>query len=169
MAKVSFTIGAGPPSGRRRPVQHFQACTNIITPHSGPHVVQRPYDRGWSFLSLYQAFRASIICKRLHCFVYLCLLVLHPRSNGTVISLVMDCEVRLRVQTVPASDPVTSETHTAYMVLRQAVDGGPCFHASGWTLRDAIDNFCKWFGVDRRQIRILRPFLPLRMGSYDDQ
>ena len=79
----------------------------------------------------------------------------------------MESEVRLRVKTVPASDPVTHEAHTAYMVLRQEIDGGQCYHASGWTLRDAIGNFCEWFGVDRCQIMLLRPFLPLRVESYD--
>ena len=80
----------------------------------------------------------------------------------------MDC-VRLRVQTVPASDPVTHEAHTTYLVLRQDDEGGIRFHAPGWTLRDAIDNYCKWFKVDRCKIKILRPFLPLRMGRYDYQ
>lgn len=80
----------------------------------------------------------------------------------------MDC-VRLRVQTVPASDPVTHEVHTTYLVLRHYDEGGIRFHAPGWTLRDAIDNYCNWFKVDRRSIRILRPFIPQRIESYDYQ
>ena len=99
----------------------------------------------------------------IHTFVYL---VLHPRSNGTVIHVDMDC-IRLRVQTVPATDPVTNETHTAYLVFRKDDEGGIHFHASGWTLRDAIDSFCEWFKVDRHSIKILRPFLPQRMETYD--
>ena len=95
------------------------------------------------------------------------MLVLHPRSNGTVIRVEMDC-VRLRVQTVPASDPLTHEAHTTYLVLRQDDEGGIRFHAPGWTLRDAIDNYCEWFKVDRFRIKILRPFLPLRMERYDE-
>ena len=79
----------------------------------------------------------------------------------------MDC-VRLRVQTVPASDPVTHEAHTTYLVLRQDDEGGIRFHASGWTLRDAIENYCERFKVDRCMIKILRPFLPKRMERYDE-
>ena len=79
----------------------------------------------------------------------------------------MDC-VRLRVQTVPASDPLTHEAHTTYLVLRQEDEGGIRFHAPGWTLRDAIDNYCEWFKVDRCRIKILRPFLPLWMERYDE-
>ena len=77
----------------------------------------------------------------------------------------MNSEVRLRVLTVPTLDPVTLEAHTAYLVLRHHEDGGFCYHASGWTLQDAIDNLCAWFQVERAQIKILRPFLPYRMES----
>ena len=79
----------------------------------------------------------------------------------------MDCEVRLRVQTVLTSDPVTQEEHIAYSVYRQDKDGGMYQHVSGWTLKDAIDNYCKWFGVERGRIKILRPFLPQRVERYD--
>ena len=94
-------------------------------------------------------------------------LVLHPRSNGTVIRIVMECEVRLRVQTVPASDPVTHQSHIAYLVHRLDEETGIGFSAPGWTLRDAIDLFCSWFNVDRRRIILTRPFLPQRVEIYD--
>ena len=75
--------------------------------------------------------------------------------------------VRLRVQTVPAIDPVSLIPHTAYLVLRDDSDGGFYYHAPGWTLRDAIDNYCEWFKIDRNLITILRPFIPQRFESYD--
>ncbi len=75
--------------------------------------------------------------------------------------------VRLTVQTVPASDPVTREMHIAYTVLRQGLIGGEVEFAPGWTLRDAIDNYCTWFQVDRCCIGLNRPFLPQRVESYD--
>ena len=37
----------------------------------------------------------------------------------------------------------------------------------GWTLRDAIENFCEWFKVDRGQIILERPFLPQRVLCDD--
>lgn len=80
----------------------------------------------------------------------------------------MEC-VRLRVQTVPAFDPETHEKHTAYLVLRDDSDGGLVFNAPGWTLKDAIDIFCRRFKIERGQIRILRPFLPQRMDWYDNK
>ena len=80
----------------------------------------------------------------------------------------MNSEVRLRVRTVPTLDPVTLEAHTAYMVLCQNDEGGIRFHAPGWTLRDAIENYCNWFKVEPDQIKILRPFLPYRMERYDE-
>ena len=95
-------------------------------------------------------------------------LVLHPRSNGTVKSDVMDC-VRLRVQTVPTSDPETHEMHTAYTVLWQEDATGELLYASGWTLRDAIGFFCQWFRTDRCQIKLIRPFRPQRVAGNDYQ
>lgn len=80
----------------------------------------------------------------------------------------MDC-VRLRVQTVPASDPVTLEVHTAYNVLWPIKDTGRIICVPGWTLRDAIENLCNWFNIDRDHIELARPFLPQRMESYDCQ
>ena len=86
-------------------------------------------------------------------------LVLHPRSNGTVFCVVMD-KVWLRVKTVPTSDPITNEAHTAYTVLRHEQGAESLSCASAWTLRDAIDRFCKWFHVERQDIELHRPFLP---------
>ena len=80
--------------------------------------------------------------------------------------VVMDC-VRLRVQTVPASDPVTLEVHTTYFVMWPIKDTGETVYVPGWTLKDAIDNLCNWFHIDRDRIRLTRPFLPQRMESYD--
>ena len=79
----------------------------------------------------------------------------------------MNCEVRLRVQTVPVPDPITHEDHIAYTVLCADTDRGMALHAPGWTLRDAIDNYCSWFKVDRSSIRLIRPFSPQRLDSYD--
>ena len=87
-------------------------------------------------------------------------LVLHPRSNGTVINYVVMGKVRLRVQTVPATDPVTLLEHTAYTVILQ--DGGGLKCAPGWTLRDAIETFCEWFHIGRERVGVLRPFVPQR-------
>ena len=76
-------------------------------------------------------------------------------------------EVRLRVQTVPTLDPVSHQMHVAYTVLQQDVTAEhiPC--APGWTLRDAISLFCEWFQVDRANVKLIRPFLPQRMESYE--
>lgn len=75
-------------------------------------------------------------------------------------------KVRLRVQTVPALDPVTYQKHTAFSVFTE--NGGKFQHAPGWTLRDAIDTFCDWFKVDRDQIILERPFLPQRVLSDEE-
>ena len=73
--------------------------------------------------------------------------------------------VRLRVQTVPAWDPVTHLEHTAYTVILS--DGGELKCVSGWTLRDAIETFCKWFQIERWRICLLRPFLPQKSNFYE--
>lgn len=78
----------------------------------------------------------------------------------------MEC-VRLRVQTVPTSDPVTLERHTAYTVLSQDATAEVSLCAPGWTLRDAIDNFCDWFQIERAKIVLLRPFHPQKVESYE--
>ena len=70
-------------------------------------------------------------------------------------------KVRLRVLTVPALDPVTYQEHTTFCVSTEI--GGKQQHAPGWTLRDAIDNYCDWFKVDRNLIVLERPFLPQRV------
>ncbi len=74
-------------------------------------------------------------------------------------------KVRLRVQTVPASDPVTHQEHTAYNVIYQ--DGERMLLAPGWTLRDAIETFCEWFHVERELICIQRPFVPQSSYYYE--
>ena len=66
--------------------------------------------------------------------------------------------LRLRVQTVPALDPVTFQEHTAYTVVLNDSEIIMC--APGWTLRDAIETFCKWFQIERERICIQRPFIP---------
>ena len=74
-------------------------------------------------------------------------------------------KVRLRVQTVPALDPVTHQEHTAYTAI--ASDGDHLRLASGWTLRDAIEAFCDGFHVERESVCLLRPFFPQRSIYYE--
>lgn len=76
-------------------------------------------------------------------------------------------KIRLKVLTVPAFDPDSYQSHTAFCV--SSLLGGKLQHASGWTLRDAIDTYCKWFKVKRQQIILERPFLPQRVASDDYQ
>ena len=66
--------------------------------------------------------------------------------------------VRLMVQTVPATDPVTLQEHTAYTVI--AKNDGSLLVVPGWTLRDAIETFCDWFQIDRKDVCLHRPFIP---------
>ena len=75
-------------------------------------------------------------------------------------------KVRLKVLTVPALDPVSALEHTAFCVSTEM--GGELLHAPGWTLRDAVDLFCKWSKVNRDQIILQRPFLPQR-GLRDEE
>lgn len=74
--------------------------------------------------------------------------------------------MRLKVLTVPALDPVTYQKHTTFCVSTD--NGGEILHAPGWTLRDAIDTYCKWFKVDRDLIILERPFFPQRVLSDDE-
>lgn len=67
-------------------------------------------------------------------------------------------KIWLRVQTVPALDPVTHQEHIAYSVTLK--DGERLLYAPGWTLRDAIEIFCKWFHVAREDVSVQRPFFP---------
>lgn len=67
-------------------------------------------------------------------------------------------KLRLKVQTVPASEPITFSSHTAYDVIYQ--DGERLLYAPGWTLRDAIETFCEWFHVERERVCLQRPFFP---------
>ena len=73
--------------------------------------------------------------------------------------------MRLRVQTVPASDPVTHQEHTAYTVVLADSERLVC--VPGWTLRDAIESFCKCFHVERETICIQRPFVPQSIYYYE--
>ena len=72
-------------------------------------------------------------------------------------------EVRLRVQTVPALDPVSFEEHIAYTVMLLQPATGLLFSSSGWTLRDAIEFFCDMFHVNRDLVKPVRPFYPQRI------
>ena len=73
--------------------------------------------------------------------------------------------VRLMVQTVPATDPVTLKEHTAYNVI--AKDSDTLLVAPGWTLRDAIETFCEWFQIDRQDVCLHRPFIPQSYFYYE--
>ena len=73
--------------------------------------------------------------------------------------------VRLIVQTVPATDPDTLHWHTAYTVI--AYDNDKLLAAPGWTLRNAIETFCKWFHIDRQDVCLQRPFIPQSSISYE--
>ena len=75
-------------------------------------------------------------------------------------------KVRRKVLTVPALDPVTYQEHTTFCV--SADIGGQFQHAPGWTLRDAIDNYCNWFKEDRSNISLERPFFPQRVLSDEE-
>ena len=75
-------------------------------------------------------------------------------------------KVRLKVLTVPALDPVTYQEHTTFCVSAEI--GGQFQHAPGWTLRDAIDNYCNWFKEDRSNISLERPFFPQRVLSDEE-
>ena len=66
--------------------------------------------------------------------------------------------IYLNVKTVPALDPVTHETHTAYTVsvpFRNTLQV-----ASGWTLQGAIELFAQQYNCDRASLRLKRPFSP---------
>lgn len=75
-------------------------------------------------------------------------------------------KVRLKVLTVPALDPITYQEHITFCV--SADIGGQFQHAPGWTLRDAIDNYCNWFKEDRSNISLERPFFPQRVLSDEE-
>lgn len=74
-------------------------------------------------------------------------------------------KIWLRVQTVPALDPVTQQEHTAYSVTFN--DGADLLFAPGWTLRDAIETFCNWFHMARENVCVLRPFFPQKLLNYE--
>ncbi len=74
-------------------------------------------------------------------------------------------KVRLRVQTVPALDPVTHREHTAYTILHQ--DGERLLSFPGWTLRDAIEVFCECFHMERENVCLHRPFFPQKSNYYE--
>ena len=74
-------------------------------------------------------------------------------------------KVRVKVLTVPALDPATNHDHTSFCI--SAAIGGQMQYAPGWTLRDAIETYCRWFKVDRGEVILARPFLPQRTESDD--
>ena len=78
--------------------------------------------------------------------------------------IIMD-KVRLKVLTVPVFDPVTLQEHIAYSVIHQDGDKVQC--APGWTLREAIETFCKMFHVERGRVSIQRPFFPQRDFNHE--
>ena len=78
-------------------------------------------------------------------------------------------KVRLRVKTVPVSDPVAHETYTLYTVLNTECRSCVIECASGMSVRDAISTFCSWFRVERSSIELVRPFLPHGWEEYGDQ
>ena len=98
---------------------------------------------------------------------YICIVSGSPSTIKWNCLFVIMEKVRLRVQTVPATDPVTLKEHIAYNVIAQDGDNGCIRLAPGWTLRDAIETFCEWFQVEREQICILRPFIPQSGFFYE--
>ena len=76
-------------------------------------------------------------------------------------------KVRVKVLTVPALDPTTYHDHTSFCISAEIA--GHMQYAPGWTLRDAIETYCRWFKVDRSEVILERPFLPQRMLMDDEQ
>ena len=67
--------------------------------------------------------------------------------------------IELRAITVPAPELDRSGgLHVAYAVLDWA--SGALGGAAGWTLRDAIGGFAREYGVQRGDVKIVRPFIP---------
>jgi len=67
--------------------------------------------------------------------------------------------IELRVITVPACEPDHSgREHIAYTVLDEST--GTLRASAGWTLRDAIEYFARFYKVQRPDIIITRPFVP---------
>ena len=75
-------------------------------------------------------------------------------------------KIRLKVLTVPTLDPVTHQEHTTFSVSTQL--RGDINYASGWTLKDAIDNYCRTYNVERDNVILERPFFPQRMLKEDE-
>ena len=73
--------------------------------------------------------------------------------------------IRLKVQTVPATDPVSQQEHMAYTVIANNDDS--LLVAPGWTLRDAIETFCEWFQINRKDVCLQRPFIPQSSINYE--
>ena len=71
-------------------------------------------------------------------------------------------KVWLRVKTVPASDPVTNELHTAFTVSFND-DAEGLRYVCAWTLRDGIEQFCLKYHVERQSLFLLLPFLSQRL------
>ena len=75
-------------------------------------------------------------------------------------------KIRLKVLTVPTLDPATNQEHTTFSVSTQT--SGDIKIASGWTLKDAIENYCKDFNVERENVILERPFFPQRTLKEDE-
>lgn len=69
----------------------------------------------------------------------------------------------LNVKTVPAFDALCQLPHTAYSVY--STINGRLIIASGWTLKDAIELFCRTQGYDPDCIRLKRPFIAQKTHS----
>ena len=64
----------------------------------------------------------------------------------------------LNVKTVPAFDTFIRRPHTAYSVY--IAKDGDLKIASAWTLKDAIELFCRTQKCDPTYVRLKRPFVP---------
>lgn len=83
--------------------------------------------------------------------------------------LCVDMEkVWLRVKTVPASDPITNELHTAFTVSFYN-DADSLQFVCAWTLRDAIEQFSLRYHVERQSLFLLRPFFPQKWEDDGDR
>ena len=96
---------------------------------------------------------------------YICNVWFSIHDQMELLTVMIMEKVWLRVQTVPAWDPVTHLEHTAYDVILQ--DDKRLLCAPGWTLRDAIETFCEWFQVERERVCVQRPFVPQTFLTHE--
>lgn len=68
----------------------------------------------------------------------------------------MENQLALNVKTVPAWDYDMMCPHTAYTI--SAVVDGKLTFASGWTLKDAIEQYSSIYHCNKESLKILRPF-----------